>query len=954
MPQTSDRARHVDSRLASHQRGESLRLPTPELPPRRQSLPIFAAFVPVIGAVALWLFTGSIFALWFAALGPLIAVAAAIDARRAARKSRQRSLKTLATAIAGLASIVDERHASERRSLEARHPDIVGFIADDSAVWRDQSTDAPAIVVGRGTTQSVVYISGGEGGDAEQLRQRAQRLIDAPITAAAHRGIAVVGPTHLAAAVIRALIVQLCLALPPSRLRVSAAKPEEWMRALPHWGSGAKYSLGVCESGVPLVDTCDIMLARVEPGAPLPPGCGCVLNLTGLVSARMDDARFVEANDESHSMAVEVEMLAPAQALQVATELGTRARAFTPAAGPADVALRDLLSDEIATTLAPLRAVIGHDGHQASWVDLVADGPHAIVAGVTGSGKSELLITWVASLSAQFDTTAVSFLLVDFKGGTAFDSLRRLPHVTGVITDLDGTGARRALVSLRAEIRWRERALANVGARDISDERAAFPRLVIVVDEFAALVAAHPELHEIFIDVAARGRALGMHLVLGTQRVAGVIRDSLLANCPLRMSLRVTDPADSKSVVGTDHAFKLAGTPESRGFAMIKRAADAQPSSARIALTTTDDITRIAAGTMGPSPRRPWLPALPAHTNVSSLQVPIVVEGEIVLGLADEPDQQQQSVATLRPGDRGLLIMGCGGSGKSSVLQVIAQQVGSERIVNVPREAEGAWDTLAKLVEEPPESGIVLVDDVDALLSQFPSDYALEAAHNLEYLLRAAGRYRVVVTAQRFTGSVSRLADLLPRRALLAMTSRQDYIAAGGDSGTFAEPRPSGRARLDGILVQFACPDVTQQESSATEPQLWSPTAPITGFVLRPGASSRRLANTWAQAGCRVLSVEEATNLTSMADIGERPLVIIGDGEQWQRSWRILSTVRDGHDLVVDSACAAELRILTGIRELPPYCTPGADRAWLVSQGESPVRVRLPRAESASVSRTTS
>jgi len=197
-------------------------------------------------------------------------------------------------------------------------------------------------------------------------------------------------------------------------------------------------------------------------------------------------------------------------------------------------------------------------------IDLVSEGPHAVVAGVTGSGKSELLVTWILALCAAHTTQEVSFLLADFKGGTAFDSLGGIPHVTGVITDLDGTGARRAIESLRAEVRWREAELARVGARDVLDPRVDVPRLVIVVDEFAALLGEHPELHAVFTDVAARGRALGMHLVLGTQRPAGVVRESLLANCPLRISLRVTDPADSRAVIGTDEASALPGGTDAR------------------------------------------------------------------------------------------------------------------------------------------------------------------------------------------------------------------------------------------------------------------------------------------------------------------------------------------------------------------------------------------------------
>ncbi|MBB2975993.1 S-DNA-T family DNA segregation ATPase FtsK/SpoIIIE [Microbacterium endophyticum] len=936
MPQTSDRLFDIDSRAATSHSGEPLRLPVADLMPRRQSVPILAAFVPVFGAVALWLFTGSIFALWFAALGPLIAGASALDAGRAARKQRRVARHTLSTAIAETSRLVDERHDRERKQLDSQHPDVIRFLADDTAVWRDRSSSAPDIVVGRGIMTSSVQVTGGEGAEADALRERARHLADAPVIVAGGGGIAVVGPQHLAAAVVRALVIQLCLAVPPTRLSVTSAKPADWTLALPHWNSGAARTLSVCEASVPLDGDCDILIACVEPGAPIPPGCACVVTLTGLTSARVDE--------RAHSTAVTVEMLASAQALDIAGDLSTRACAFTADPGPPLVALGELLPRSAENVPVPLRVPIGHDGHMTTWIDLVADGPHAIVAGVTGSGKSELLITWITALCARFDTTSVSFLLVDFKGGTAFDALRALPHVAGVITDLDATGARRALKSLRAEVQWRERALGEVGAREIGDERATFPRLVIVVDEFAALVSAHPELHETFVDVAARGRALGMHLVLGTQRVAGVVRDSLLANCPLRMSLRVTDPADSKSVVGTDHAFRLAGTPEARGFAMIKRSGDALPSSTRIALTTGEDIARLAKTSRGPAPRRPWLPALPSDLDRSSLQTSPVM-GDIVLGLADEPDQQRQCTATLKAEDRGLLVIGGGGSGKTSVLALIAEQSPSPRLVWVPREVEGAWDTLSSLVDDPPDGAIVLIDDLDSVLAQLPSEYALEAVHNLEHVLRAAGKYRVVVAAQRFTGAVSRVADLLPRRALLAMPSRQDYVAAGGDSATFSERRPPGRARLDGTLVQFARPRGMPGNSSASEPSVWRPTAPITGFVLRPGAAARRLSTSWTQAGCRVLSVEEANSLTSITDVGERALVIVGDGEQWQRSWRTLSAVRENHDFVVDAGCAAELRVLTGIRELPPYCKPGAQRAWLLSRGEQPRRVRMSKVD---------
>ena len=100
-------------------------------------------------------------------------------------------------------------------------------------------------------------------------------------------------------------------------------------------------------------------------------------------------------------------------------------------------------------------SVIGTSNASAFCLDLVSDGPHALVVGTTGSGKSELLRTWVASLAAHYSPEDVVFVLADFKGGTAFSSLRRLPHVTGVLTDLDEAAATRGIESLRAEVRRR-------------------------------------------------------------------------------------------------------------------------------------------------------------------------------------------------------------------------------------------------------------------------------------------------------------------------------------------------------------------------------------------------------------------------------------------------------------------------------------------------------------------
>ncbi len=246
-------------------------------------------------------------------------------------------------------------------------------------------------------------------------------------------------------------------------------------------------------------------------------------------------------------------------------------------------------------------------------VDLVGDGPHAVVAGVTGAGKSELLTTWITSLCRAYTTAEVTFLLADFKGGVSFDALSALPHVTGVITDLDGDGAERAISSLRAEMRRRERILAGAGVRHIAEAGLVLPRLVVVVDEFAALVSDLPDLQRVFTDIAARGRALGIHLILGTQRVTGVVREGILANAPLRIALRAADDSDSRTLLGTPAAARLPGGEAARGRALIRRAADSSPVIAQIPRTAAEDLATVVAEVAHQErPRAPWSPPLPS------------------------------------------------------------------------------------------------------------------------------------------------------------------------------------------------------------------------------------------------------------------------------------------------------------------------------------------------------
>ncbi|MEZ5215701.1 MAG: FtsK/SpoIIIE domain-containing protein [Ilumatobacteraceae bacterium] len=195
-------------------------------------------------------------------------------------------------------------------------------------------------------------------------------------------------------------------------------------------------------------------------------------------------------------------------------------------------------------------------------LDLDRDGPHMLVAGTTGAGKSELLRSLVAGLSLASPPELTSFVLVDYKGGSAFDVCAELPHVVGVVTDLDDRLAARMLVGLDAELRRRERMLRTSGATDLRHHRnltgsEAIARLVVVIDEFAALASELPEFLGALVGVAQRGRSLGVHLVLATQRPSGVVDEDIRANTNLRLALRVQDAADSLDVLGDRRAVSL-------------------------------------------------------------------------------------------------------------------------------------------------------------------------------------------------------------------------------------------------------------------------------------------------------------------------------------------------------------------------------------------------------------
>jgi DNA segregation ATPase FtsK/SpoIIIE, S-DNA-T family len=665
--------------------------------------------------------------------------------RRAARRAGRRDRSRYLAHLRQVASRADHLAAAQLASAEHVHPDppaLWPVVTRTARLWerRPTDTDFLTVRVGRGPVPLATQAHLNTAGDplvehdpdlleaAEEVVRRTAWLPDTPVVIPLRELDVLALTGHLATtrALARSVVCEAAAFHAPDDLRVRVLHPPtaraawDWTQWLPHTRdptdtAGPTAVSGHAQARVGAGPHLLVIVDGTEPSADLlQRSAGPRVTVIWLAETtagepseismriRLDDQGFATLLETSPGgcrvtgIRADTADLAPCEALarHLAPLRLERPPATAPRAGP--VRLLDLLDLTERRVGEPglsrselLRVPVGVTAARDPVVlDLkeAAEngvGPHGLVVGATGSGKSELLRTIVAGLAATHPPDQLAFVLVDFKGGAAFADLAALPQVAGFITNLqtDLSMVDRALAALQGELARRQRLLHLAGnqpdLRAYTARRAADPRLeplpslLIVVDEFGELLAVRPEFLDLFGAIGRVGRSLGMHLLLASQRLDEGRLRGLESHLRYRICLRTFSAPDSTAVLGVPDAYHLPAAP---GSALIRADAWAPiPFTAAVVAAGQPDLEVLVGPLAGAG--RPvhqvWLPPLTAETDLGPL-LRAATPGwlQVPVGVVDRPlEQAQEPLVMDLSGSAGhLAVVGAPRTGKSMLL----------------------------------------------------------------------------------------------------------------------------------------------------------------------------------------------------------------------------------------------------------------------------------------------
>lgn len=370
---------------------------------------------------------------------------------------------------------------------------------------------------------------------------------------------------------------------------------------------------------------------------------------------------------------------------------------------------------------------IGTTAEGIATLDIAAQGPHALVAGTTGSGKSVLLQNWCLALAVRNPPDTLHFVFLDFKGGSAFNQLQGLPHTAGIVDDLDIRHAARAIVGLERELKRRERLVAEAGVSSIDRLGNAQPSIIIVIDEFHVLRQQLPDAIERFIRIASLGRSLGMHLIACTQHPLGQVHAEMKSNMALNLCLRVRDGMQSSELIGSSAAAgippTMPGAFYSNDGVTVTPIRSCAPADARSITAAIGMACRFH----GARPADPLFTA-PLPARVACGDGACVARDCVPFALGDDGARFHDVV--LQPQEGGIAIIGGRGRGKTTALRMLAASWGARGDVamTVTYLSDGTYVDAADIrTVPPPPSGTGrdsaarhrawLIDDADMVFN---------------------------------------------------------------------------------------------------------------------------------------------------------------------------------------------------------------------------------------------